>query len=49
MEPRPSQICCIIIDFFYYLSGYIANYFTSWIYVVKDDWSYRDYSFFIQT
>lgn len=34
-----SQICSVVIDFMYYLSGYISDtYFTSWIYVVTD-WS----------
>jgi hypothetical protein len=35
----PCQICSVVIDFMYYLSGYISDtYFTSWIYVVTD-WS----------
>jgi hypothetical protein len=35
------QVCSIIIDFTYFLSGYISDtYFWSWVYVVKD-WDVR--------
>jgi hypothetical protein len=39
-------IACIAIDFFYYFSFYMyGNYFSSWVYVIKD-WSDRNYTFF---
>lgn len=42
-------LCCLAIDFMYYLSFYVGDtYLNSWIYVVKD-WSTRDYNFFINT
>lgn len=41
------QICCCIIDFLYYFSAYIPNYFTSWIFVVKD-WSFVNYNYWSQ-
>ncbi|WWC91110.1 uncharacterized protein L201_006051 [Kwoniella dendrophila CBS 6074] len=41
-----SLICSCVIDFSYYLSGYIhSTYYLSWVYVVVD-WSARDYAFF---
>ncbi|ODN80959.1 hypothetical protein L202_03072 [Cryptococcus amylolentus CBS 6039] len=40
-----SLICSCIIDFSYYLSGYIhSTYYSSWIYVIVD-WSARDYQY----
>ncbi|WVQ73777.1 hypothetical protein IAR50_003357 [Cryptococcus sp. DSM 104548] len=40
-----SLICSCIIDFCYYLSGYIhSTYYSSWIYVIVD-WSARDYQY----
>ena len=35
-----SLVCSIVIDFFYYLSGYISGtYFLSWVYIIKNDWT----------
>ncbi|KAI5479985.1 hypothetical protein MNV49_002275 [Pseudohyphozyma bogoriensis] len=43
-------ICCVGIDFLYYCSGYIQSlYYSSWVYVVKAEWSYRNYVFFLNT
>lgn len=34
----------------YYLSGYIpGDYWLSWVYIIRDDWSDRDYAFFTNT
>ncbi|KAJ7903673.1 major facilitator superfamily domain-containing protein [Mycena olivaceomarginata] len=39
-------LCCIAIDFMYYLSGYVTlTYFSSYVYVVKD-WSLENYTYF---
>ncbi|WWC63938.1 uncharacterized protein I303_106544 [Kwoniella dejecticola CBS 10117] len=41
-----SLICSCVIDFSYYLSGYIhSTYYLSWVYVVVD-WSAKDYNYF---
>ncbi|KAJ7127159.1 hypothetical protein C8R44DRAFT_874231 [Mycena epipterygia] len=41
-----TLLCCIVIDFTYYLSGYVTlTYFTSYVYVVKD-WSLTNYTYF---
>ncbi|KAF7327597.1 hypothetical protein MKEN_00338900 [Mycena kentingensis (nom. inval.)] len=43
-----TLICCIVIDFMYYLSGYLGTtYFSSWIYVIKD-WSLKEYTYYNQ-
>ncbi|GHJ87473.1 hypothetical protein NliqN6_3875 [Naganishia liquefaciens] len=42
-----SFLCSVVIDFMYYLSGYISDtYFTSWIYVVTD-WSTKNYGYYV--
>ncbi|ORY68053.1 major facilitator superfamily domain-containing protein [Leucosporidium creatinivorum] len=42
-------LCCIAIDFLYYLSGYIqSTYYSSYVYVIRD-WSTREYTFFLNT
>ncbi|KAJ9126987.1 hypothetical protein QFC24_001218 [Naganishia onofrii] len=42
-----SFLCSVVIDFMYYLSGYISDtYFTSWIYVVTD-WSDKNYGYYV--
>ncbi|KAK7033011.1 hypothetical protein R3P38DRAFT_3313100 [Favolaschia claudopus] len=39
-------LCCVAIDFLYYLSGYVTlTYFSSYVYVVKD-WSLENYTYF---
>ncbi|KAJ7637628.1 major facilitator superfamily domain-containing protein [Mycena polygramma] len=39
-------LCCVAIDFMYYLSGYVTlTYFSSYVYVVKD-WSLANYTYF---
>ncbi|OCF35666.1 hypothetical protein I316_02721 [Kwoniella heveanensis BCC8398] len=40
-----SLICSCVIDFSYYLSGYVhSTYYQSWVYVVVD-WTPRNYAF----
>lgn len=35
-----SLICSVVIDFFYYLSGYLSGtYYSSWVYIIRNDWS----------
>lgn len=44
-----TLVCSIIIDFFYYLAGYIGLlYFSSYVYIVQE-WSYRDWTYFNNT
>ncbi|KAF9055230.1 MFS general substrate transporter [Hymenopellis radicata] len=44
-----SLICSIVIDFTYYLSGYISGtYFQSWVYVITD-WSFTNYTYYSYT
>lgn len=43
-----TMVCCCIIDFLYYFSGYLPNYFTSWIFVVKD-WEFVNYNYWAQS
>ncbi|KAJ7073237.1 major facilitator superfamily domain-containing protein [Mycena belliarum] len=41
-----TLICCLVIDFIYFLSGNITlTYFSSYVYVVKD-WSLTNYTYF---
>ncbi|KAL1742280.1 hypothetical protein HDZ31DRAFT_75610 [Schizophyllum fasciatum] len=45
-----SMVCSIIIDFFYYLSGYISGtYFLSWVYIIKNDWTLFGYTYYSYT
>ncbi|KAL1689797.1 hypothetical protein GGG16DRAFT_93155 [Schizophyllum commune] len=45
-----SLVCSIIIDFFYYLSGYISGtYFLSWVYIIKNDWTLSGYTYYSYT
>lgn len=38
-----KQWCCIAIDLLYYFSYYLgAGYLSSWVYVVKYEWSVSD-------
>ncbi|KAJ7475679.1 major facilitator superfamily domain-containing protein, partial [Mycena latifolia] len=41
-----TLVCCIVIDFMYYLSGYVTlTYFSRYRIFVKD-WSLKDYTYF---
>ncbi|KAJ7178614.1 hypothetical protein C8R43DRAFT_467113 [Mycena crocata] len=40
------QVCSVVIDIMYYLSGYVTlTFFSSYVYVVKD-WSLANYTYF---
>lgn len=44
---QPPQLCCIAIDFFYYFSGYLTDtYYLSWVYIIKPEWSDKNYTYF---
>ncbi|KAM0752628.1 MFS general substrate transporter [Meredithblackwellia eburnea MCA 4105] len=45
-----SFMCSVCIDWLYFFGGYIQlAYYSSWVYVVKYEWSFRDYTFFNNT
>lgn len=40
-------LCCIAIDFLYYFTGYLTDtYYLSWVYIIKPEWSARNYTYF---
>lgn len=40
-------LCCIAIDFLYYFTGYLTDtYYLSWVYIIKPDWSAKNYTYF---
>ncbi|KIY70184.1 hypothetical protein CYLTODRAFT_442186 [Cylindrobasidium torrendii FP15055 ss-10] len=42
-----SLICSVVIDFFYYLSGYLSGtYYSSWVYIIRNDWSLSTYTYY---
>lgn len=45
-----TLLCAIVIDFLYYLSYYISgDYWLSWVYIVKNEWSDRNYAMYSNT
>ncbi|KAL1405311.1 hypothetical protein Q8F55_008938 [Vanrija albida] len=43
-------ICCIVIDFLYFFTGYLTDaYYMSFVYIIKPEWSDRNYTYFGNT